>query len=590
MPPKFPVSPRISGGEPRLSRGEGSNSGSGKGHSVRPRSEQAFEGRPLPFPGAVDHDGRVTFTLYAPGKQSVHVVGDFNNWRPDTDPLQEVDQGLWSIEKELPRGAFSYQFLINGQQVICDPYARYVERDPGDAPRRAIVKPREDPYEWQHDAWSRPRFEDLLIYELHIADFTPQRDFREAATRLEYLRDLGINAIELMPVFAVQENAGWGYTPTYLFAPNDDYGTPNELRWFIDEAHARGIAVILDIVLAHTGTHHPFNQMYPYDQSPWYGEGPAGGHEFALPQLDYSKPATRSFAKDVLEYWLQDFHVDGFRFDYVKSIGVTQDGHGIPTLVAVARAIREHVFLIGEHLPEDPELMVGAGLNGAWHVRFTYAMKALLTQREVFDYRWEDFAPAIKTLDPQAEGYGKRPTCMVNYLESHDEERLVLALRQSGCDEVAARRRAALGATILFTAVGAPMLYHGQAWGQDTPRNMEHNYIEWERLGTAGGKGLRDHYRRLAWLRRKQDALRTANFILDAVLPDQKCVVYHRWHEAGDEVVVAANFSGDRQRIQVPFPQDGTWKEFFTDQVLRITGTQEREIEPWAAEIFLRTS
>jgi hypothetical protein len=77
---------------------------------------------------------------------------------------------------------------------------------------------------------------------------------------------------------------------------------------------------------------------------------------------------------------------------------------------------------------------------------------------------------------------------------------------------------------------------------------------------------------------------------LDAVLPDQKCVVYHRWHEAGDEVLVAANFSGDRQRIQVPFPQDGTWKEFFTDQVLRITGTQEREIEPWAAEIFLRAS
>jgi 1,4-alpha-glucan branching enzyme len=553
-----------------------------------PQGSRDWPGRELPFPGAVDHGGHVTFTLYLPRKQSVHVIGDFNDWRPDADPLREIAEGLWSFERELPRGTFSYQFLVDQHQIICDPYARYVERDPGEGPQRAIVKPREDPYLWKHDSWGRPRFQDLLIYELHVADFTPQRDLREAATRLEYVRDLGVNAIELMPVFSVHEHAGWGYTPTYLFACNEDYGTPNDLRWLIDEAHGRDIAVILDIVLAHTGQDHPFNQLYSYDESPWYGEGPAGGHEFALPQLDYSKPATRRFAKDVLEYWLNDFHVDGFRFDYIKSIGVTRDGHGISTLVAAARAVREDVFLIGEHVPENAQLMLDCGLDGAWHVRFCHALRALLTERDVFDNRPHEFERVIQVLDPQHEGYGQKPSCMVNYLESHDEERIALALKRAGCDEHTARVRAALGATVLFTVAGEPMLYQGQDWGQASPRNMDHNYIEWAELETPGGRGLRDHYRRLAWLRRSHGALRTANFAFDVVSPGQRSVVYRRWEDSGDEVIVAANFSGDRQRLGVPLPGEGAWKEFFTEEVIQASRAQTRELGPWTAEIFVR--
>jgi len=138
----------------------------------------------LPFPGAVDHGGHVAFTLYAPGKRSVHLIGDFNDWKQDSDPMREVDADLWFAERELPRGAFAYQFLIDGELIICDPYARYIEEDPGDRPRKAIVKPRQDPYAWLHDNWARPRFQDLLIYEMHIADFTPQRDFRETVERL----------------------------------------------------------------------------------------------------------------------------------------------------------------------------------------------------------------------------------------------------------------------------------------------------------------------------------------------------------------------------------------------------------------------
>jgi 1,4-alpha-glucan branching enzyme len=502
--------------------------------------------------------------------------------------LREVGEGWWSLTKELPRGAFAYQYLIDKRFVVCDPYARFVAEDPGDAPRKAIVRPRQEGYHWRHDHWRRPRFQDLMIYEMHIADFTPQRDFREAVGYLDRVRDLGVNAIELMPVFGVHENKGWGYTPTFLFAPNEDYGTTAELKWFIDDAHGKGMAVILDMVLAHTGHKHPFNQMYPYDQSPWYGTGPAGGNAYGLPQLDYSKQATRRFVQDVLGYWLTEFHVDGYRFDYISSIGVTSEGYGVPTLTWAARSVRHDAYLIGEHLPEDPGLMLFADMSGAWHVRFCHALRALLCQRDVFGYRWDEFESAVRTLDPGHEGYGQRPECMVNYIESRDEQRLILDIQQSGFNAEIARRKSALGASILFTAVGEPMLYHGQSWGQDTPINMDHNYLNWDKLETPGGKGLRDHYARLADLRRGRDALRTSNIAIDRILSEQKCVVYHRWNDAGDEVVVAANFSGHPQRIPVPFPNSGQWKEFFSGHESGYTGTVDIDLDHWAAKIFLR--
>jgi 1,4-alpha-glucan branching enzyme len=550
----------------------------------------------LPSPGAVERDGHVTFTLYAPGKRSVHLIGDFNDWDRRADPMAQVDDGLWSTEKELPRGAFGYQFLVDGanadspeggELVICDPYARYVEQEPGDRPRKAIVKPRQDPYRWRHDDWDRPAFEDLLIYELHIADFTPQRDFREAVEHLGYVSDLGMNAIELMPVFGIYENKGWGYTPTFLFAPNEDYGTPDELRWFIDEAHGRGMAVILDMVLAHTGHEHPFNRMYPYDQSPWYGPSPGGGNAFGLPQLDYSKEPTRDFARDVLEYWVRDYHVDGFRFDYVNGIGVTEDGHGVPTLSWAARQARPDAYVIGENLPENPPLMLQANMDGAWHVRFSYAIKALLCQCPIESYDPRDFERCLRVLDPAAEGYGERPTCMVNYLESHDEERIVLEVTQAGFDESTARCKSALGATVLMTAVGEPMLYHGQTLGQDTPKNMDHNYIDWEDLGTPGGSGLHEHYKRLTWLRRRRGSLRTGHIAIDAVWPDRQSVVYHRWNDVGDVVVVVANFSDGDQRLPVPMPLHGRWRELFSDREAEMGGTVEVDVGRCAAKVFL---
>ncbi|HOI54832.1 MAG TPA: DUF3459 domain-containing protein, partial [Phycisphaerae bacterium] len=151
------------------------------------------------------------------------------------------------------------------------------------------------------------------------------------------------------------------------------------------------------------------------------------------------------------------------------------------------------------------------------------------------------------------------------------------------------RRKSALGATLLFTAVGEPMLYHGQTMGQDTPKNIDHNFIDWEGLGTAGGSGLRDHYKRLAGLRRERDALRSTNIAIDAVMSDQKSAVYHRWNDAGDEVVVVANFSPENRRLAVPMPRQAKWREFFSGDEAELGGTVEIDVEHWAAKVFLKT-
>lgn len=182
--------------------------------------------------------------------------------------------------------------------------------------------------------------------------------------------------------------------------------------------------------------------------------------------------------------------------------------------------------------------MLSADMDGAWHVRFSYALKALLCENGKHGYSWDDFEQAVKTFDPVPEGYGERPWAMVNYLESHDEERVLLELKQAGFDEETARQKSALGAEALFTAPGVPMVFHGQSFGQDTPRNMDHDYISWGALDAPGGRGLDEHYRRLAWLRRETGALKSSNISVDAVLSDKKTVIYRRWDDAGSEAVI----------------------------------------------------
>jgi 1,4-alpha-glucan branching enzyme len=546
-----------------------------------------------PFPGAqTQPEGIVTFTLYAPERTKVCLSGDFNGWSAEADPMEQISDGLWSASRRLEPGSHAYQFVVDGIR-ICDPYARQVrspQKDGGEQPQ-AIVRVGGQSYDWKHDGWERPAFNDLVIYEIHVGDFTAEGTFTSLQDHLDELVDLGVNAIELMPVNERALEEGWGYQPLNHFAPDAAYGSPEELMALIDAAHGRGIAVILDLVIAHAANSHPFNLLYPHDQSPWFGTGIGGSNHYGLPTFDHRKEPTRYYVRDVQTFWLREFHIDGFRYDYAINIGIDGD-RGLPHLGSQARSVMPDAYLVGEHLPEDPNTIGPSQFNANWHVRFAHALRALCRHRNVNGYDWNDFERTIRVLDPAAEGYAAASN-VVNYIESHDEHRLLHELMDDGCRGDPARRRAALAATVLLTAPGIPMLYHGQEFGETSHLVInERNPLRRELLATRGGRGLFRHYQRMIRLRREHPALRAQGFSIDLVDAEGKCVVYHRWNDHGDEVVVAANFSDDKRHFTVPLPGKGAWREWFRNAPARVNSegnAVEADLAGHEAIILIKT-
>ena len=545
-----------------------------------------------PFPGAVDQGhGSATFTIYAPGKQGVAVIGDFNDWDPSKDPLREISEGLWSLERDLGEGEHAYQFVVD-DLTICDPYAREVRwpngRFEAEATPKAVLRMNQPAFAWKHDRFERRAFRDLVIYELHVADFSAEGTFAAAIERLDYLRDLGVNCVQLLPVTECALNEGWGYQPTYQFAIRHHYGTADELRRLVDEAHARGIAVVFDVVLAHTDTTHPFNRLYPYEQSPWYGAGIGGTNEFGLPTFDHRKSPTQHYARDLQRFWASEFRIDGFRYDYAKNLGVDGE-NGLPRITRDAREVDDGLYLIGEWIPEDASQIEPAGLHAFWHMRSSAALACLALQRDFKFYKWNEFENVIRFLDREDQEYPSAAS-MVNYIESHDEHRLIQELRDAGANADAARRRLALAATVLMAAPGVPMIYQGQEYGEDTIiRVNERNPLRWDLLGTEGGKGLHAHYQRLLRLRDEHPALRSEGFKIEAMKPEEKWVVFHRWNDEGDDVVVAVNFADGDRTLDVLLTKPGTWRDVLSERTLELGegDTAQLELQPSEAAIFV---
>jgi 1,4-alpha-glucan branching enzyme len=540
----------------------------------------------LPFPGAVDHgEGRLTFALYAPGKRSVQLIGEFNGWHRGADRLHQDSSGLWWIEKRLTPGRYAYQFVVNDRLVIADPYARAVVRM-DENPQRSVVHVGGAAYAWRHDVFDRPHYEDLILYEMHIGDFTPEGTFAAAVGKLDHLRDLGVNAVQVLPITASPPDDHWGYRPIFYFAVEPRYGSADDFRRFIDEAHARNIAVLMDLVLAHTDGTHPYAQLYSIRRSPWYGTQASAENEFGFPSFDFNRDPACCLAADVQRYWLEQFHVDGFRYDYLKLI-VKHAHRRVDMLTESARACRADAYLIGEVLPEEPGLINDSDLNGCWTRNMGRALKALLYDQEIDGYKPQELDRALATLDAEKEGYD-RPSRRVLYIESHDEGRVVLEAMEHGFSEEIARRKAGLAATVLLTAAGVPMLLQGQEFGECTPKNLNANEVRWHLLGTPGGSGMRDHFRMLIHLRRDHPALRGPNFKMLGMDPAQQLCAFHRWNEEGDELIIVANFSGEPRRWKVPFPRPGRWHDAVSGHELHVEDDDaEVEVDLYAAAVLV---
>ena len=333
-----------------------------------------------------------TFVLYAPGKSSVSLLGDFNNFAITNEHLMKKDGDyFWVTVTDLdPNFEYAYQYLVDGKIKVGDPYSEKILDPWNDKWITASVYPNlrsypaettdivtcftinEPEYNWTVTNFQRPAVNSLAVYELLIRDFTTERSIDAVTAKLDYLADLGVNAIELMPIQEFDGNDSWGYNPCFYFAPDKAYGTEEAYKRFIDACHQRGIAVILDVVFNHSTGQFPWAKMWwnssankTAADNPFFNvDAP---HNWSVyHDFNHTYPKTRTFFKEVLQYWLKEYKVDGYRFDLTKGLvqnpsnydasGYSAERIGI--LKDYANAIREvtpDAYIIFEHFCDQSE-------------------------------------------------------------------------------------------------------------------------------------------------------------------------------------------------------------------------------------------
>lgn len=314
--------------------------------------------------------GKVTLVLIAPEKQFIYVVGDFSDWNAQSPyQMKKTPDGkyFWvEITNLIPDKDYVYQYWIDGKLKIADPYAhqvadpkndKYIEEDvfPGlpdykreDLGIASVLRTGQQPYSWSATelSWKRPDVNHLVIYELHIRDFLGSHSYNDLTDTLSYLKRLGVNAIELMPINEFEGNDSWGYNPSFFFAVDKYYGTQQALKRFVETAHENGMAVIMDIVLNHAFGQCPMVQMYfdgdkPATNNPWFNRDYVGQYQWGY-DFNHESAYTQQFVDDVTDYWLDEFHLDGFRFDFTKGFtnyapGGNIDGYDVSRINILKR-------------------------------------------------------------------------------------------------------------------------------------------------------------------------------------------------------------------------------------------------------------
>ncbi len=294
--------------------------------------------------GGVHYDliapNTVTFVLRAPHKPYVSLVGDLNNWDARVHRMVTDGQGLWWITLNSP-GATRYGYYVaideGSHAWVGDPYARELRWD-GDAPWAYLPPGPPVPFAWDDADRQTPDIRDLVIYELCVRDFAGHwhknapvyGTFQRMLEHVDYLAKIGVNAVELMPIQAFPGDSSWGYNPVFYFAPAQSYGTPEELKQLVNACHRAGIAVILDVAFNHAWGEHPYYQIYPpmygpkgewlTDWNPYFHHTPREVNMWGGVDWDHFTPLTTRYFQDVVRFWLREYHVDGFRFDWVCGV------------------------------------------------------------------------------------------------------------------------------------------------------------------------------------------------------------------------------------------------------------------------------
>lgn len=549
--------------------------------------------RPLPSNetgiGAIPHENGTGFRVWAPNADAMFLVGSFNDWADKALPLAKEDNGFWSIFVPEAKEGDHYKFrIVRGDQslVKVDPRARLIDAETGNG---VIYK---DRFDWGDESWETPYLHEAVIYELHVGTFGSKNGnpgtFQEVIRRLPYLKDLGVNVIELMPPTEYPGETSWGYNPCHPFAVEATYGGPDGLKMLIREAHRNGIAVLLDVVYNHFGpdsldlwqfdgwSEDGMGGIYFYND--WRAETP-WGHT----RPDYGREEVRQYLRDNALMWIEEFRADGLRLDAVSYIRRSKghDHHesvdlpeGWQVLQWINKDLKLHshrTFSIAEDLGCNEALTSwvddgGAGFDSQWDASFVHPLRAVL---EGSDDDARDLGAMVSAITPSFSGDAFR---RVIYSESHDEvangkQRLVSEIDPGNPSSIWAQRRSLQAVGVVLTSPGVPMIFQGQEFLEDGWFD-DHEALHWEKARRF--RGIRLAYRDLIGLRRNltgvTKGLSGQHVDVFHRNHDAKVLAWHRWHEGGprDSTVVILNLShASHDFYEITLPAEGEWKVRF---------------------------
>lgn len=572
-----------------------------------------------------ESDGtKATLCLLAPGKTAAYILGEFNDFEiaPQNSMFRDGDYFWVEISGLDPGKEYAFQYLVDGV-FIADPFAdkvldpddRYIPehiypdlkpypetalQDEWYKNRLAVLQTAQPAFAWQNSDFEKPAIQDLVIYELLIRDFFAEdgRSYNNLTDTLSYLKHLGVNAIELMPVQEFAGNNSWGYNPTFMFAPDKAYGTKTALKEFIDAAHAEGIAVIMDVVFNHQEIPNPYVALWfdlqTYKVTP---DNPMfnvdATHPFSVfYDMNHESELTQFYMDTTLHYWLNEYRIDGFRFDLSKGFTQNNTGGNVSawgqydaSRIAILKRMADHVrsyapeaYLILEHFAdnkEEKELAEhGFLLWGNMH----------------WDYK--DLAIGVKK-DISWAYHGTRgweSPRLIAYMESHDEQRIMYELleygQSSGLYNVrnfkTALDRVKAAAAFFYAIPGPKMLWQFGELGYDRPLNLcedgsvnegcrtSSKPVLWEYYEEENRQKLLKLIQSLINLKINYSVFETGHFSMttgESFIKELSLVNPNNLSDPANEaemsVYLVGNFDVQPRVVNAAFPFTGAWYSFF---------------------------
>jgi 1,4-alpha-glucan branching enzyme len=595
-------------------------------------------------------DTTAILVLRAPGKNMATVIGDFNNWTQGAAyVMNQTPDGkfFWlRLHNLVPGTEYGYQYVVDNSITIADPYTEKVldpSNDPGISPVTypnlkayptgkttgivSILQTNAPAYNWKVNNFSRPDKRGLVIYELLVRDFVGAHNWNTVRDSLNYLKKLGVNAIELMPVNEFEGNDSWGYNPDFYFAPDKYYGPKNTLKEFIDSCHSKGMAVIMDIALNHSFGSSPMVQLYydaqnnrPAANNPWFN--PVAKHAFNVGyDMNHESADTKYFVGRVTEHWLQQYKIDGFRFDLAKGFTQTQTcdnnggncnvdawGNYDASRVAIWKGYYDTVqhkssnaYVILEYFAVNQEekelsdygMMLWGNMAGPYEqISMGYSDNS-------------DFSYGIYN----SSSRGWTNPYLVTYMESHDEERITFKNERYGNaagtynvkDTATALKRMEMNAALLFTFPGPKMLWQFGELGYDYSINtctdgsisdqcrLSDKPIRWDFLNDARRRHVHDVYSRLINLRYSpsyRNAFLSGN--VTANVGSSALVKWIMTTTDSSKLVAITNMDVNNQTATITFPEQGIWYDYLDSTTFTATGSlQTFSLKPGEYHVYL---